>query len=187
MKAKSEHRDHLALDLDPERSEFFENKFVVIDRYPTIKQLKFFIDEAGNVIHIAALYRLNGEDIIGEGYLEGGVTVDLADDEVLDDISVPEGSINIKSFTLTLGKNGGDRTEYLTFADDFSQVRNPVAFKEGEDKLSRRVLSFSGLKSDKGLLNFNLYFYKCKESPEEKHLFIDQDSDAEDYFNDDQD
>ena len=57
MKAKSEHRDHLALDLDPERSEFFENKFVVIDRYPTIKQLKFFIDEAGNVIHIA--HRLN--------------------------------------------------------------------------------------------------------------------------------
>ncbi len=102
MKKKfGEHRDHNALDLDAERSEFLENKFVVIERYPTLKTLKFFVDGEGNVLHIAALYRLNGEDIKGEGYLEeGGVTVDLADDEVLDDISVPEGNINIKSFKL---------------------------------------------------------------------------------------
>jgi hypothetical protein len=40
------------------------------------------------------------------------------------------------------------------------------------------------LRTSKGLLNFNLYFYHCLESPEEKHVFIEEDSDADDYFND---
>ena len=46
--------------------------------------------------------------------------VELGDDEVLDDISVPEGSINIQSFKLSLGKKGGDRTDDLTFSEDLN-------------------------------------------------------------------
>ena len=115
MKEAGELNKNLALGLDPECSEFNENKFVDIEKYPTLKSLKFFIDEEENVFHVAGLYRLNDSDILGEGYNEEGlenfrkVIVDLADDEVLDDISVPEG-YNIKSFKLSLGKNGGDRT-----------------------------------------------------------------------------
>ena len=70
VKSLETHRDHNALDLDAERSEFVENKFIVIEKYPTLKSLKFFLDQSSNVFHIAALYNLNGKEILGDGYNE---------------------------------------------------------------------------------------------------------------------